>query len=269
MLLAARLGLAVLVLLIAAPARAQSGGDGEPARTGDDLQERLERETVEPGPTEEEEEEKEEKKEPRAQPRALRVAVQEEERGGMRSALDLAVTGGIDEDLSSVARVLAGALLGWGRFALEAHVAGEGFVPLDGGRGINGRSVGFDLGSRFAFSDARFRGPFIGLGASLGLYLGRPRERELSGEIETCRGFDEGSPGSCRFDIEKNVAARLGFGYGFGAGASTTLALRVDVAYWLLAVDGAQQAGSVPAVRVEKPQQSVSVLVGLELMRWL
>jgi hypothetical protein len=264
MLLAARVGLAVLVLLIAAPARAQSRGDREPARTGDELQERLEREDVQPAPAEEEEE----KKETRAQPRALRVVV-EEERGGIRSALDLAVTGGIDQDLSSVARVLAGALLGWGRFALEAHVAGEGFVPLDGGRGINGRSVGFDLGSRFAFSDARFRGPFIGLGASLGLFLGRPRERELSGEIETCRGFDEGSPGSCRFDIDKNVAGRLGFGYGFGAGASTTLALRVDVAYWLLSVDGAQQAGSVPAVRVEKPQQAVSVLVGLELMRWL
>jgi hypothetical protein len=36
----------------------------------------------------------------------------------------------------------------------------------------------------------------------------------------------------------------------------------------LFSVDGSQSAGSVPAARVDKPQQSYSILVGLEFMRW-
>lgn len=188
---------------------------------------------------------------------------------GMRPAFDAMVVGGVDQDISAVARLVAGGFLGWGRFALESHLVFEGFLRVDNAKGVSGRSLALDVGTRFAFSDANFRGPFVAVGGSFGLYGGRPRERKLADDLETCMGFDTAeNPGTCAFDIDKNITGRAGFGYGFAASDTTTVAVRLDATYWLFSVDGNQEAGSVPASRVEKPQGSFSLLLGLEFMRW-
>lgn len=189
---------------------------------------------------------------------------------GMRPAFDAMVVSGVDQDVSAVARLIAGGFLGWGRFALEAHLAFEGFLRVNNDKGVSGRSVGLDLGTRIGLgSQPNFQGPFLSLGGSFGLYGGKPRERKLADAMEICQGFDSPEdPGSCAFDIDKNITGRFGFGYGFAASDKTTVAARLDFTYWLFSVDGTQGAGSVPAARVEKPQQSFSILLGLEFMRW-
>jgi tetratricopeptide (TPR) repeat protein len=189
---------------------------------------------------------------------------------GMRPAFNAMVVSGVDQDISAVARLVAGGFLGWGRFALEGHLTFEGFLRVDNTKGVSGRSVGLDLGTRIGLgSDINFRGPFLSVGGSFGLYSGKPRERKLADAMETCMGFDSpDAPGTCAFDIDKNITGRAGFGYGFAASDKTTVAARLDFTYWLFSVDGSQSAGSVPAARVDKPQQSYSILVGLEFMRW-
>lgn len=195
---------------------------------------------------------------------------QKERFEGMRPAFDAMVVSGVDQDISAVARLIAGGFLGWGRFALEGHLAFEGFLRVDNTKGVSGRSVGLDLGTRIGLgSGPNFRGPFLSLGGSFGLYGGKPRERKLADAMETCQGFDSPEdPGSCAFDIDKNITGRFGFGYGFAASDKTTVAARLDLTYWMFSVDGTQGAGSVPAARVDKPQGSFSVLLGLEFMRW-
>lgn len=189
---------------------------------------------------------------------------------GMRPAFDAMVVSGVDQDISAVARLIAGGFLGWGRFALEGHLAFEGFLRVDNAKGVSGRSIGLDLGTRIGLgSRPNFQGPFVSLGGSFGLYGGKPRERKLDDEMEICQGFDSPEdPGSCSFDIDKNITGRFGLGYGFAASDFTTVAARLDFTYWLFSVDGTQGAGSVPAARVEKPQQTFSILLGLEFMRW-
>lgn len=195
---------------------------------------------------------------------------QQERLEGMRPAFNAMVVSGVDQDVSAIARLIAGGFLGWGRFALEGHLTFEGFLRVDNDKGVSGRSVGLDLGTRIGLgSEPNFRGPFLSLGGSFGLYSGKPRERKLADAMETCQGFDSPEdPGSCAFDIDKNITGRFGFGYGFAASDKTTVAARLDFTYWLFSVDGQQGAGSVPAARVDKPQASYSVLVGLEFMRW-
>lgn len=199
---------------------------------------------------------------------AERVRKEKEAKEGMRPAFNAMVVSGVDQDISAIARLIAGGFLNWGRFAVEGHVAFDGFLRVDDTKGLAGYSISLDLGTRFAFSGENFRGPFIALGGSFGLLRGRPRDRKLTGDMETCAGFDDLSPGNCAFDIDKNIAGRAGFGYGFAASKKTTVAVRLDFTYWLLSVDAEQSALSVPAARVDKPQASYSVLIGLEFMRW-
>ena len=218
----------------------------------------------------EEEKQKRIDEEKRQREAELEKQRQKERLEGMRPAFDAMVVSGVDQDISAVARLIAGGFLGWGRFALEAHLAFEGFLRVDNSKGVSGRSVGLDLGTRFGLtSRPNFQGPFLSLGGSFGLYSGKPRERKLADEMEVCRGFDSPEdPGSCAFDIDKNITGRFGFGYGFAASEKTTVAARLDFTYWLFSVDGEQSGGSVPAARVEKPQASYTILVGLEFMRW-
>lgn len=188
---------------------------------------------------------------------------------GMHPAIDALVVGGIDQDMSAVARLVGGGILGWDRFALEAHLVFEGFLRVDNTKGVSGRSLALDLGARYAFSGRHFRGLFLDAGGSFGLYGGRPRERKLADNPDTCMGFDTPeNPGTCSFDIDKNITARFGVGYGFAASKTTTVAVRLDGTFWLFSVDDSQSPGAVPASLVDKPQSSASVLLGLQFMRW-
>jgi hypothetical protein len=185
-------------------------------------------------------------------------------------AIDATLSSGFDQDLTAIGRFLGGGLLGFGRVGLEAHLAFEGFLRLDEDRGISARSLTLlDVGARYGFSGARFTGPFVVAGAGYGLIGGRPRERKLENDTATCSGYDAGKPGACTFEIDRNISTRLGAGWGFASGERTTVAVRLDFTYWFFSVADTQERGSPPAGRIDKPQTSASLLLGLEFLHWL
>ncbi len=193
-----------------------------------------------------------------------------EELTGTRPAIDAVVIAGLDQDTALAARLLAGGFLGWGNVALEGHLAFEGFFQL-ADKGVSAQSLTvIDLGLRYGLGGHNFTGPYVSAGAGFGFFRGKPRERKLTDSPNICTGFGSpNDPNSCTFDIDKNITGRLGFGYGFATGKKSTVALRLDLTYWLLSVDGIQSESNVPASRVTKPQQVFSVLLGFEFMRWL
>lgn len=190
------------------------------------------------------------------------------ERKGLQMAIDAMVVGGADQDLSAVGRMMAGGLIGKKGLALEGHIGLDGFLRVDDDKGVTATSFTLlDLGVRYGF-DYHFVGPWLTAGGSFGLFGGKPRERKLSDDTETCEGFDSATPGQCSFNIDKNLSARLGVGYGFQASEKSTVAVRVEAQYWAFSVDDEQDLGSPPAALVEKPQTSLAIMVGLEFMRW-
>ena len=161
---------------------------------------------------------------------------------------------------------MPGVLLGWGGFALEGHVAFDGFLRIRGDVGTSARSLSlFDLGLRYGFSGNRYVGPFVTAGGSFGLFSGKPRDRKLDGDTDTCAGFDKGR---CSFSVNKNIGTRVGFGYGFRSSDDTTVAVRLDAMLWFFSVDDSQLASAPPAALVSKPQTDLAFLVGLEFMHW-
>lgn len=193
-----------------------------------------------------------------------RLAI-EAEKGG-RFALDGLVVAGVDQDTSALARLMPGALMQFGRFALEAHLSFEAFLRIQGDKGVSGRAVAAELGARYAFRSARFTGPFASAGAGFGFFNGKPRERKLVDDMATCEGFDSAEEGACAFDVDRNISTRAGLGWGFEASKKTTVALRLDAMMWFFSVDGEQP--TVPAGAVEKPQRSIAVVFGLEFLHW-
>ncbi len=175
------------------------------------------------------------------------------------------VLAGADQLLSGILRMSGGGLLSWEKFAFEGRIGIDGFLRVDAEQGISARSFTLlDLGVRYGFN-YRYVGPFISGGAGFGIFTGKPRERKLKDDNETC-GF---SGGNCSFNIDKNISTRLAFGYGFEASDKSTVAFRLEVQGWLFSVDDVQEIGSPPAFDVEKPQSSIAIMAGLEFMRWL
>jgi hypothetical protein len=189
-----------------------------------------------------------------------------EEDKGSKFALDGMVVAGVDQDTSAVARLMPGALMQFGRFALEAHLSFEAFLRVQGDKGVSGRSVSAELGMRYGFRDARFTGAFVSAGAGYGIFNGKPRERKLVDDMATCDGYDTADEGACAFDVDRNISTRVGLGWGFEASKKTTVALRLDAMMWFFSVDGDQP--TVPAGAVDKPQRSLAVLLGLEFLHW-
>jgi tetratricopeptide (TPR) repeat protein len=191
------------------------------------------------------------------------------ERKEMQVVLNAGAVFGADQQLSGILRMQGGALLSWEKFAIEGKVGIDGFLRVDEDQGVSARSLTLlDLGVRYGLN-YRYLGPFFAAGASYGVFGGKPRERKLDDDMATCAGFDTGSPGQCAFNIDANIATRVGFGYGFAASKKTTVALRLEAQYWLFSVDEEQETGSPPAFEVDKPQSAVAVLLGLEFLRWL
>jgi tetratricopeptide (TPR) repeat protein len=175
------------------------------------------------------------------------------------------VLAGADQQLSGILRMAGGGLLSWEKFAFEAKLGIDGFLRVDPDQGLSARSFTLvDLGARYG-ANYRFVGPFVSGGASFGIFTGKPRERKLMGDNDTCGA----SGGDCSFNIDKNIAARLAFGYGFRANDKSTVAFRLEVQGWMFSVDDAQEIGSPPAGDVDKPQTSIAVMAGIEFLRWL
>ncbi|HUH02254.1 MAG TPA: hypothetical protein VML75_09665 [Kofleriaceae bacterium] len=186
-------------------------------------------------------------------------------------AVDAMVITGIDKDLTAVGRLLAGGMYGFGKFAPEAHIGFDGFLRIDPEKGIAARSFSLDIGARYGFTSDRFTGPYVSGGASYGFFILKPHERKVVDSPEVCASANLPPPNQddCTFRIDRNIAARLGFGYGFASGKKTTVGVRVDVHYWLLSLNDFEGVPGAPVPSmVERPQDTWSVLVGLEFMRW-
>jgi hypothetical protein len=195
---------------------------------------------------------------------------------GPTPVLDAHITSGVDQELTVVGRLLAGGILVFDRIqvGLDAHLSFEGFLRIASDEGVAARSFGLlNLGARYGFRNARFHGPYMAAGGGFGLFSGKPRERKIKGDIETCDSADipAGEPlDQCTFAIDKNVNAHVGLGWGFASGKRTTVGVRLDFTYWLFSVaDFEDQPQGAPIPRqIPRPQDAWSVMIGLEFMRW-
>lgn len=191
-------------------------------------------------------------------------------RAAAEPVLDATVFAGVDQDVTAIGRAFAGGMWVLGRFAPEAHIGFDGFLRLDSDAGIAARSFTLlDLGARYAFTSERFTGPFVTAGGSFGIFTGKPHERKVSGDPETCMSAP-GAPDDCAFRIDKNASARLGFGYGFASSENATVAIRLDVHYWVFSInDFEDQSPGSPVPRdIPRPQDTLAFMLGLEFMRW-
>lgn len=199
-----------------------------------------------------------------------------EAEAGPTFALDAHVTSGIDQDLTSISRLLAGGLMIFDgvNLAVNAHLSFDAFLRIQNEQGISARSFGLaNLGLRYGFRNSKFHGPFVDLGGGFGLMSGSPRDRKVQGDPDTCETAIPpagGDPDDCTFAIDKYLNGRLGFGWGFASGKRTTVAVRLDLNYFVYSVvDREDQVGGAPIPRqIPRPQDSITVMIGLEFMRW-
>lgn len=183
----------------------------------------------------------------------------------MPMALNAMVVIGADQNSTVIGRLLAGGMLRFGRFAPEAHIAFEGFLRANSDKGTQAQSFTLlDLGARYAFKDEQFVGPFVAMGGGFGLFLGTPRDINLTGDATSCAGFDNND---CTIQVDKHLNGRLGFGYGFKSGEKATVAVRLDLGAWWYSVD-TEQPGGVPVGQIELPQIAYALTLGLEFLRW-
>jgi len=191
-------------------------------------------------------------------------------RADAQVAGDAIVIAGVDQDTTAIGRLLAGGLYGFGKFAVEAHVAFEGFLRINTSKGVSGRSLpSLDLGMRYGIKSDKFVGPFVAAGASLGFFTGKPHERKVVNDPDTCATASD--PNDCAFNVDRNASLRFGMGWGFKQSDKVTVAIRLDIAYWMFSVSPFenQPMGSPIPREIPRPQDSYSVMIGLEFMRWM
>lgn len=194
-------------------------------------------------------------------------------RAEAQPALDAMLMMGIDQDVTAIGRLFAGGMYGLGKFAVDAHIGVEGFLRVDGSKGVRATTLPmFDLGVRYGFQSSRFVGPFVAAGGSFGLFFAKPNKRRVKDDPETCASVPAGPTDECEFAIDKNASFRLGFGWGFAPSDKTTVAVRLDLTYWLFSVspfNALTHSDGEPIPReIPRPQDSLSVMIGLEFMRW-
>lgn len=183
--------------------------------------------------------------------------------------VDANLSSGVDTDATAIGRLHAGGLLLFGRFGIDAQVAFSGFLRVQDSKGVEARSFSpLNLGVRYAFSDAKFEGPYVALGGGFGFLSGKPRERKVE-DTNICASATNKQ--ECSFDIKQQLNARIGLGWGFRAGKSITVAVRLDLTYFAFnVVDGEDQPAGAPNPRdISRPVDSVAVLIGLEFLRWM
>jgi hypothetical protein len=188
--------------------------------------------------------------------------------------LDASIVSGIDQDLTVIYRLVAGGFWSFGRFAPEAHIGFDGFLPLTSDAGITALSANvLDVGARYGLMSDHMFGAYLTAGAGFGMFFKQPTERKVDGAPDICESasIPEGDdPDQCAFEIDKNMNFRFGFGWGFAASKKATVGLRFDIGYWLLSVkDYEEQPAGAPIPRqIPRPQDAWSFMIGLEFMRW-
>ena len=188
------------------------------------------------------------------------------EDAGRPLAFGAMVSGGMDDKLTAIGRVFAGGMMVFGRLAPELHLALDGFARTRDDQGTQALSISIaDIGVRYAFQDERFTGGFGTFGLGYGIFVGGSNQIDLVDDTDTCAGF----PGNdCSFDVDKLLTGRLGFGWGFKTGEDMTMVVRLDLTAWWYSVALEQPAGNPTTDEVKKPHIALSLLLGLELLRW-
>lgn len=184
---------------------------------------------------------------------------------GRPLAFGAMVSGGMDDKLTAIGRVFAGGMMVFGRLAPELHLSLDGFARTSD-QGTQALSISVaDIGVRYAFQDERFTGPFGTFGLGYGIFVGSSNQIDLVDDTETCANF----PGNdCSFDIDKLLTGRLGFGWGLEMSEDMTMAVRLDLTAWWYSAALEQPAGNPTTEEVKKPHVALSLLLGLELLRW-
>jgi hypothetical protein len=192
-------------------------------------------------------------------------------------ALSALIMGGVDQDTTAIGRLIAGAIYGLPfhkKLAVEGHVATEVFLRIDNAKGISAKGLTLlDLGFRYGIKNDRFVGPYVTAGGSFGIFIGKPHERRVDGEAETCASANipaDQPQDRCTFSIDKNLMGRLGFGWGFRNGKKTTVGIRLDLTYMRFSLnDYDPDKPNAPIPRhIPRPQDSFAVMLGLEFLRW-
>ncbi len=171
---------------------------------------------------------------------------------------------GADADSTAIGRLRGGGLLLFDRFGIDGQLGFSAFLRINDAAGVETRSFGPSLGVRYAITNAKFEGPYVALGGGFGFLFGAPSERAVQDQ-DYCP-----DSGDCTFDIKKQLNARAGFGWGFRAGKKITVGVRLDVTYFAFSVvDGEDQSNTVNPHNIDRPQDTIAVLIGLEFLRWM
>ncbi len=191
--------------------------------------------------------------------------------------LDAHVQIGASDDTTVVPRLHAGGFYLFDdiRLAIDAHLSFSGFLRVTDGQGISAKAFDpLNVGVRYGIRDAQFTGPYVTFNGGWGFIVGDPRDREVKDAAELCSTAapDEmGNPvDTCSFDVRQHLNARLGFGWGFRSGRKTTVGVKVELAYFAFNVEpGEDQDDGAPNPNfIERPQDAITLMLGLEFMRW-
>lgn len=181
--------------------------------------------------------------------------------GGSAAARDVAVGAafqeGMSTDVSGIHRANLGGALGFGRVGIDAAIQLEIWDPYKTGDvGTKIQAAGVNLGARIAITDQpRFRGPFVAIGAG---YL-RLRQDYSQKRVNELFGVADIGPNAFGF--------RGGVGFGFATTKRVTIAVRLDVNYWL--IDEGEGMNGFPAEYADESTNALSFMLVLEMLRFM
>lgn len=184
--------------------------------------------------------------------------------------LNAQLSAGSESEATAIGRALLGGVVLFEdvRLALSAQFSADAFIQGSGGQGIRGTSLGvINLGARYAFVDPAFVGPYIDAGWGYGLLFG-DTVLEFEDDPDVCGSQISGSP-DCSVPINRQMNAKVGFGWGFKPLDEITVGVRLDVVYWIFSLEDSDPNTEGPIARfVDRPQDTVAIMLGIEVLRF-
>ena len=188
----------------------------------------------------------------------------------IRAGLNVQISAGSEPDTTAIGRALLGGMVLFepARLALSAHLSADAFIQASNDKGVRGTSIGLiNLGARYAFLDQRFVGPYIDAGWGFGFLTG-DTVRGVKDDPGTCDSQRSGEA-DCTIDLNRQMNARFGLGWGFDPLESITVGVRLDVVYWMFSLDDTEATTDGPIARfVDRPQDTVAIMLGIEVLRF-
>jgi|GEM_PF-2765338 len=184
--------------------------------------------------------------------------------------LNAQVSAGSEADVTFMGRALLGGAVLFEdlRLALTAHLSADAFIQGSSGKGFRGTSLGpLNLGVRYAFLDSAFVGPYVDAGWGFGFLFGNT-VRGVEDDPGSCDSQISGAA-DCSLDLNRQMNAKLGLGWGFKPLDTITVGIRLDVVYWAFSLSDTDATTDGPIARfVDRPQDTVAVMLGLEVLRF-